>query len=86
MRFRENGVIKLIMSKQESVVHNFGDGSTLDTDRYDNIKEGSFQWMLGSIEEKPNRVIVHWIDRAQKYNEVTVEYNDRIDQEDRSFM
>jgi hypothetical protein len=79
----EGNKIKLILEKKKSVVYKFGDGSTLDTANLDNIKENSFSWQLDTIDEKPNRLILHWIDREQQYNEVTTEYNDRIDQEDK---
>ncbi len=79
----EGNKIRLHINKASPVVFRFGDGSSFDTNRYDNMEKDSFRWELETIDEVPNELILHWIDPDQEYIEATVVRVNRIDQEER---
>lgn len=80
-----NRISMRVMASGDSA-HNFGDGSDLDTNNYDNIKENTFRWRIGSMDDLPNRTIVRYMEPGEKWNESTVEFGDRIDQEARDLV
>lgn len=78
--------IKLRINKIDPIVQYFGDGSTTKQNAtFDpsNIVRDSFGWNMSSIDQRPNRVKVQWVDPSQNYVQVYTQVEDRIDQDDR---
>ena len=78
--------IKLRVEKAELITQYFGDGSTTAQNAtFDpgNIVKDSFTWNMPSMDERPNRLRVQWIDPDQNYVKVYTQVDDRIDQDDR---
>lgn len=81
-------LVKLKVEKSESsVIQFFGDGSTTKANaQFDpnNIVADSFQWNLSSIDDRPNRIRLQWVDPDQNYVKVYTQVEDRIDQDGRN--
>lgn len=78
--------IKLRINKIDPIVQYFGDGSTTKQNAtFDpsNIVRDSFGWNMSSIDARPNRVKIQWVDPNQNYVQVYTQIEDRIDQDDR---
>lgn len=78
--------IKLRLEKAESVTQYFGDGSTTKANAtFDpsNIVRDSFSWNMPSMDDRPNRMKVQWVDPDQNYVKVYTQVDDRIDQDAR---
>ena len=79
--------VKLGVEKAENVTQYFGDGSTTAQNATfdpNNIVKDSFNWNLSTIDDRPNRVRVQWVDPDQNYIKVYTQVDDRIDQDDRN--
>lgn len=79
--------VKLRIEKVETITQYFGDGSTTKANAtFDpgNIVKDSFSWNMPSIDERPNRIRVQWVDPDQNYVKVYTQVDDRIDQDDRN--
>lgn len=79
--------VKLRIEKPETITQYFGDGSTTDANAsFDpgNIVKDSFSWSMPSIDARPNRIRVQWVDPDQNYVKVYTQVDDRIDQDDRN--
>lgn len=78
--------IKLRINQIDPIVQYFGDGSTTKQNAtFDpsNIVRDSFSWNMSSIDQRPNRVKIQWVDPDQNYVKVYTQVEDRIDQDDR---
>ena len=78
--------IKLRAERIDPITQYFGDGSTTKANAtFDpsNIVRDSFSWSMSSVDDRPNRVKVQWVDPDQKYVKVYTQVEDRIDQDDR---
>ena len=79
--------IKLRTEKAEGVVQYFGDGSTSKANgTFDpsNIVRDSFSWNMSTIDDRPNRIRIQWVDPSQNYVRVFTQVEDRIDQDERN--
>lgn len=79
--------VKLRIEKVDPIVQYFGDGSTTKANgTFDpnNIVKDSFSWNMSSIDDRPNRIKVQWVDPSQNYVKVYTQVEDRIDQDDRN--
>lgn len=80
-------LIKLRVEKIETITQYFGDGSTTKTNAsFDpgNIVRDSFGWNMATLDDRPNRIRVQWVDPGQNYVKVYTQVEDRIDQDDRN--
>lgn len=78
--------IKLRVEKAEAITQFFGDGSTTKNNAErdpGNIVKDSFAWNMSSIDDRPNRLRLQWVDPGQNYVKVYTQIEDRIDQDDR---
>ena len=78
--------IKLRIERPDAIVQYFGDGSTTKANaQFDpnNIVRDSFAWNMSSIDDRPNRIKIQWVDPNQNYVKVYTQVEDRIDQDDR---
>lgn len=78
--------IKLRINKIDPIVQYFGDGSTTKQNASfdpNNIVRDSFGWNMSSIDDRPNRIKIQWVDPSQNYVKVFTQVEDRIDQDDR---
>lgn len=78
--------LKLRCEQIDPIVQYFGDGSTTKTNAtFDpgNIVKDSFSWNMSSIDERPNRIKIQWVDPSQNYVKIYTQVEDRIDQDDR---
>ncbi len=78
--------IKLRVEKAETITQYFGDGSTTKANAaFDpgNIVRDSFSWNMSSIDDRPNRIKLQWVDPDQNYVKVYTQVEDRIDQDTR---
>lgn len=81
--------IKLRCEKIETITQYFGDGSTTKQNATfdpNNIVKDSMSWNFPSVDDKPNRVRVQWVDPSQNYVKVYSQVDDRIDQDDRGII
>ena len=79
--------VKLRIEKDENVTQYFGDGSTSKANgTFDpnNIVKDSFSWQMPSIDDRPNRIRVQWVDPDQNYVKIYTQVEDRIDQDERN--
>lgn len=79
--------IKLRCEKVEGITQYFGDGSTTDQNATfdpNNIVKDSLNWNFASIDDRPNRIRLQWIDPNQNYVKIYTQTDDRIDQDDRN--
>jgi hypothetical protein len=79
--------VKLMIEKIAPITQYFGDGSTTAANAtFDpgNIVKDSFSWNMPSIDDRPNRLRVQWVDPDQNYVKVYTQVDDRIDQDDRN--
>lgn len=79
--------VKLRVEKQETITQYFGDGSTTTANAsFDpgNIVRDSFGWNMATLDDRPNRIRVQWVDPDQNYVKVYTQVEDRIDQDDRN--
>lgn len=80
-------LVKLRVEKPETITQYFGDGSTTKANAsFDpgNIVRDSFSWNMASLDDRPNRIRVQWVDPSQNYVKVYTQIEDRIDQDDRN--
>lgn len=80
-------VIKLNIEKASPIIQYFGDGSTTKQNAsFDpgNIVKDSFAWNRSTLDDRPNRIRVQWVDPSQNYVKVYTQVEDRIDQDDRN--
>lgn len=78
--------VKLNIEKQVGITQYFGDGSTTKANAsFDpgNIVKDSFTWNMSSVDDRPNRLKVQWLDPSQNYVKVYTQVEDRIDQDAR---
>lgn len=81
--------IKLRCEKIEPITQYFGDGSTTKANATfdpNNILKDSMSWNFPSIDDRPNRIRLQWVDPAQNYTKVYAQIDDRIDQDDRNIV
>jgi hypothetical protein len=79
--------VKLRVEKEELITQYFGDGSTTKANAtFDpsNIVKDSFNWNMSSLDDRPNRIRVQWVDPDQNYVKVYTQVEDRIDQDNRN--
>lgn len=79
--------VKLRCERTEGITQYFGDGSTTKqngTFDPNNIVMDSFSWNMSSIDDRPNRIRLQWVDPDQNYVKVYTQVDDRIDQDDRN--
>ena len=78
--------IKIGCERAGPIVQYFGDGSTTkENATFDpnNIVRDSFAWNMSSIDDRPNRIKIQWVDPDQNFVKVYTQVEDRIDQDDR---
>mgnify|MGYP001564818644 CR=1 FL=1 len=78
--------VKLRVEKTESITQYFGDGSTTKANAtFDpgNIVRDSFSWNMSSIDDRPNRIKIQWVDPDQNYVKIYTQVEDKIDQDSR---
>ncbi len=81
--------IKLRCEKIEDITQYFGDGSTTAQNAsFDpsNIVRDSMSWNFPSVDDRPNRMKIQWIDPSQNYVKVYTQVDDRIDQDERNIV
>lgn len=81
--------IKLRIEKLETITQYFGDGSTTKQNAsFDpsNIVRDSFGWNMASMDDRPNRMKVQWVDPSQNYVKVYTQVDDWIDQDTRGVV
>lgn len=80
-------LIKLNIEKASPIIQYFGDGSTTKQNAsFDpgNIVRDSFSWNRATLDDRPNRIRVQWVDPSQNYVKVYTQVEDRIDQDERN--
>ena len=78
--------IKLRIEKAENITQYFGDGSTTKANAAfdpNNIVRDSFTWNMSSLDDRPNRIKIQWVDPSQNYVKIYTQIEDRIDQDSR---
>lgn len=81
--------IKLRIEKPENVTQYFGDGSTTAQNATfdpNNIVKDSMSWNFPSVDDRPNRVKIQWVDPTQNYVKVYTQVDDWIDQTERNIV
>lgn len=81
--------IKLRCEKIETITQYFGDGSTTKQNATfdpNNIVKDSMSWNFPSVDDRPNRIKIQWVDPSQNYVKVYTQIDDRIDQDERSIV
>jgi hypothetical protein len=81
--------IKLKCEKTEDITQYFGDGSTTAQNATfdpNNIVKDTMSWNFPSVDDRPNRIRVQWVDPSQNYVKVYTQVDDRIDQDERNIV